>query len=72
VEVVMLVVAANEGWMPQSEEHLRIIELMGVRHGLVCLTKADLVDDDMVVCDLRTVDAADDERVARALVAASA
>jgi selenocysteine-specific elongation factor len=46
VDVVMLVVAANEGWMPQSEEHLRIIELLGVRHGLVCLTKADLVDDD--------------------------
>ena len=48
VDVVMLVVAANEGWMPQSEEHLRIIELLGVRHGLVCLTKADLVDDDTV------------------------
>jgi selenocysteine-specific elongation factor len=46
VDVVMLVVAATEGWMPQSEEHLRIVELLGVRHGLVCLTKADLVDDD--------------------------
>jgi selenocysteine-specific elongation factor len=46
VDVVMLVVAANEGWMPQSEEHLRIVELLGVRHGLVCLTKADLADDD--------------------------
>ena len=46
VDVVMLVVAANEGWMPQSEEHLRIIELLGVRHGLVCLTKADIVDED--------------------------
>jgi selenocysteine-specific elongation factor len=46
IEVVMLVVGANEGWMPQSEEHLRIVELLGVRHGLVCLTKADLVDDD--------------------------
>ncbi len=48
VDVVMLVVAATEGWMPQSEEHLRIVELLGVRHGLVCLTKADLVDDDML------------------------
>jgi selenocysteine-specific elongation factor len=46
VDVVMLVVAANEGWMPQSEEHLRIVELLGVRHGVVCLTKADLVDDE--------------------------
>jgi selenocysteine-specific elongation factor len=46
VDIVMLVVAANEGWMPQSEEHLRIVELLGVRHGVVCLTKADLVDDE--------------------------
>jgi selenocysteine-specific elongation factor len=46
VDVVMLVVAANEGWMPQSEEHLRILELLGVSFGLVCVTKADLVDDD--------------------------
>ena len=46
VDVVMLVVAANEGWMPQSEEHLRILELLGVRYGLVCVTKADLVDED--------------------------
>ena len=44
VEVVLLVVAANEGWMPQSEEHLQIIELLGVRHGVVALTKADTVD----------------------------
>ncbi len=46
VDVVMLVVAANEGWMPQSEEHLRILELLGVSFGVVCVTKADLVDDD--------------------------
>jgi selenocysteine-specific elongation factor len=44
VEVALLVVAASEGWMPQSEEHLRILELLGVRHGLVAITKADLVD----------------------------
>jgi len=48
VDVVLLVVAANEGWMPQSEEHLRIVELLGVRHGLVALTKADTVDDETV------------------------
>lgn len=46
VEVAVLVVAATEGWMPQSEEHLRILELLGVRHGVVALTKADLVDDE--------------------------
>ena len=44
VEVAMLVVAANEGWKPQSEEHLRILDLLDVRHGIVVVTKADLVD----------------------------
>jgi len=48
LEVVMLVVAANEGWMPQSEEHLRIVELLGVNHGFVVLTKADTVDTEMI------------------------
>ncbi len=46
VEVAMLIVAATEGWMPQSEEHVRILELLDVRHGLVVITKADLVDDE--------------------------
>jgi selenocysteine-specific elongation factor len=44
VDVVVLVVAANEGWMPQSEEHLQIVELLGMRHGLAVITKADTVD----------------------------
>ena len=44
VDVAMLVVAANEGWKPQSEEHLRILDLLGVGHGVVALTKADIVD----------------------------
>ena len=44
VDVAVLVIAANEGWKPQSEEHLRILELLDVRHGLVVLTKAELVD----------------------------
>ncbi|MEX0664163.1 MAG: selenocysteine-specific translation elongation factor [Acidimicrobiia bacterium] len=44
VEVALVVVDASEGWMPQSEEHLRILELLGVRHGIVALTKADVVD----------------------------
>ena len=46
VDVAMLVVAANEGWKPQSEEHLRILDLLDVRHGVVALTKADTVDAD--------------------------
>ncbi len=46
VDVAVLVVAANEGWKPQSEEHLRILDLLGVRHGIVAVTKSGLVDDE--------------------------
>jgi len=38
----LLVVDAHEGWKPQTEEHLRILDLLGIRHGLVVLTKSDL------------------------------
>ncbi len=44
VDACLFVVAATEGWKPQSEEHLRILELLGLRHGVVALTKRDLVD----------------------------
>ncbi|HEX2039052.1 MAG TPA: selenocysteine-specific translation elongation factor [Acidimicrobiales bacterium] len=40
VEACLFVVAATEGWKPQSEEHLRILELLGVRHGVVAVTHA--------------------------------
>ncbi|HWH34418.1 MAG TPA: selenocysteine-specific translation elongation factor, partial [Acidimicrobiales bacterium] len=46
VDACLFVVAATEGWKPQSEEHLRILELLGARHGLVALTKVAIVDDD--------------------------
>ena len=46
IDACLFVVAATEGWKPQSEEHLRILELLGVRHGVIALTKVDLVDDD--------------------------
>ena len=45
VDACLFVVAATEGWKPQSEEHLRILELVGVRHGIVALTKVDVLDD---------------------------
>ena len=48
VEAAILVVAATEGWMPQSEEHLRILDLLGISHGLAVITKADLVEDDLL------------------------
>ena len=47
IDVVLLVIAANEGVMPQTVEHLQIVDLLGIEHGIVALTKADLADDDM-------------------------
>ncbi len=44
VDACMFVVSAVEGWMPQSEEHLRILQLLDVTHGVVALTQVDLVD----------------------------
>jgi selenocysteine-specific elongation factor len=46
VAACLFVVAATEGWKPQSEEHLRILELLGIEHGIVALTKVGLVDDE--------------------------
>ena len=46
VDLVVLVVAADEGVMPQTREHISICELLGMKRGIVVLTKTDLVDDD--------------------------
>ncbi len=43
VDLALLVVAADDGWMPQTEEHLRILEYLSVRRGVVALTKIDLL-----------------------------
>ncbi len=48
VDACIFVVAATEGWKPQSEEHLRILEMLGVSHGIVALTKVGLVDDELL------------------------
>ncbi len=48
VDLFLLVVAADDGVMPQTVEHLAIIDLLGVRAGVVALTKADLVDDELL------------------------
>jgi selenocysteine-specific elongation factor len=45
MDAVLLVIAADEGPMPQTREHLAIVDLLGIEHGLVVLSKADLVDD---------------------------
>ena len=46
IDVALLIIAADEGIMPQTEEHLAIIELLDVRRGIPVLTKRDLVDDE--------------------------
>lgn len=46
MDLVMLVIAADEGIMPQTREHLDILRLLGVRCGLVALTKSDMVESD--------------------------
>jgi selenocysteine-specific elongation factor len=46
IDLVLLVIAADEGVMPQTREHLEICMLLGVEHGLVALTKIDLVDEE--------------------------
>ena len=48
IDFVMLVISADEGVMPQTREHLEICTLLGVRHGIVALTKIDMVDADML------------------------
>jgi selenocysteine-specific elongation factor len=46
IDLALVVVAADEGVMPQTREHLAILEILGVRAGVVALTKADLVEED--------------------------
>ena len=48
VEGCILVVAADDGVMPQTREHLDILSLLGVRHGVVAMTKKDLVSPDLL------------------------
>jgi selenocysteine-specific elongation factor len=56
IDIVAMVIAADEGVMPQTREHMEICSLLDVRHGLVVLTKTDLVDEEwleLVVEDVR-------------------
>ncbi len=46
LDVAMFVVAADAGWMPQSEEHLAVLDLLEVEHGVIALTRVDLVDEE--------------------------
>jgi len=55
VDAMMLVIAADEGVMPQTREHLDILDLLGVKRGLVALTKIDLVDKEWLELAKETV-----------------
>lgn len=46
IDLVLFVVAADEGMMPQSREHLDILNLLGLKHGILVVTKVDMVDDE--------------------------
>jgi len=62
IDLVLLVIAADEGVMPQTREHLAICDLLGIRHGVVALTKLDAAEPELA--DVAEADA-------RALLAAS-
>ena len=56
IDVALLVVAANEGWMPQTEEHAAVLDLLRVEKGVVALTKTDLVDPASVESQAREIE----------------
>ncbi|MEE8375923.1 MAG: selenocysteine-specific translation elongation factor, partial [Acidimicrobiia bacterium] len=57
IDIALFVVAADEGWMPQSEEHLAVLDLLEVGNGVIALTKSDLVDSDLL--ELATTEVTD-------------
>lgn len=57
IDVAMLVVAADEGWMPQTEEHAAVLDLLGIDNGVVALTRVDVTDADTV--ELAALETAD-------------
>ncbi len=61
IDAVLLVIAADEGVMPQTREHLAILDLLGIQHGLIALTKVDMVPDadwlELIELDIRAATA---------------
>jgi selenocysteine-specific elongation factor len=58
IDLALLVVAADEGVMPQTREHLAILDLLGIRSGVIALTKTDLVDQEWLALVVEDVMAA--------------
>lgn len=55
IDMVLLVIAADDGVMPQTREHLEICSILGIKHGLVALTKADMVDDEWLKATIEDI-----------------
>lgn len=55
IDVVTMVIAADEGVMPQTREHMEICNLMGIEHGMIALTKTDMVDEDLLELALEDI-----------------
>ena len=47
IDLALLIVAADDGWMPQTEEHLQILTYLGVTRAVIALTKIDLAQDEV-------------------------
>src|SRR2546425_11315852 len=63
IDVALLVIAADEGIMPQTEEHLAIVELLGVPRGIPVITKRDLVEPEWL--DMGPADVTDPLKASR-------
>ncbi len=55
IDILLLVIAADDGVMPQTREHLEICSLLGIQHGLVAVTKADMVDDEWLKATIEEI-----------------
>ena len=55
IDLFLLVVAADDGIMPQTVEHMRVLDALGVRRGVVAVTKSDLVDPGATLAQVRTI-----------------
>jgi selenocysteine-specific elongation factor len=55
IDIVVMVIAADEGVMPQTREHMEICTLLGVQHGLVAVTKIDMVDEEWLELALEDI-----------------
>src|SRR5437867_12637821 len=53
IDLALFVVAADDGWMPQTEEHLQILTYLGVQRAVIALTKSDLGEAGSIVAQIR-------------------